>query len=145
MKPSTGIILAMLGLVLYNLFKGSKMIIAIAIIFILASIYKIYKSYKSTKSITYDSMAYIICILAGIIIILYEENYNNISHSLFIPISVCVLTIFFIIIGFLNVRKSGDKQKNKAYNSIRYNYNSISIIIYSNDYYVVIDKIFKFK
>ncbi|WP_346886920.1 hypothetical protein [Clostridium sp. UBA1056] len=113
MKPSTGIILAMLGLVLYNLFKGSKVIIAIAIIFILASIYKIYKSYKSTKSITYDSMAYIVCILAGIIIILYEENYNNISHSLFIPISVCVFTIFFIIIGFLNVRKSGDKQKIK--------------------------------
>jgi hypothetical protein len=113
MKPSTGIILAMLGLVLYNLFKGSKVIIAIAIIFILASIYKIYKSYKSTKSITYDSMAYIICILAGIIIIFYEENYNNISHSLFIPISVCVLTIVFIIIGFLNVRKSGDKQKIK--------------------------------
>ena len=86
MKPSTGIILAMLGLVLYNLFKGLKVIIAIAIIFIIASIYKIYKSYKSTKSITYDSMAYIICILAGIIIILCEENYNNISHSLFIPI-----------------------------------------------------------
>lgn len=58
-------------------------------------------------------MAYIICILAGIIIILYEENYNNISHSLFIPISVCVLTIVFIIIGFSKVRKSGDKQKIK--------------------------------
>jgi peptidoglycan/LPS O-acetylase OafA/YrhL len=113
MKPSTGIILAMLGLVLYNLFKGSKVIIAIAIIFILASIYKIYKSYKSTKSITYDSMAYITCILVGVIIILYEENYNNISHSLFIPISICVLGITFIIIGFSKVRKSGDKQKIK--------------------------------
>ena len=113
MKPSTGIILVMLGSVLYNLFKGSKMIIAIAIIFILASIYKIYKSYKSTKSVTYDSMFYIIGILGAIVVILYEENYNNISHSLFIPISICVLTIAFIIIGFSKVRKSGDRQKIK--------------------------------
>lgn len=109
----TGIILAMLGFVLYKLLKGSNIIIIIIIIIMIVSIYQICKLYKISKILTYDSMSYMVGILMGVVAIFYELNFHNCKESYFIPISIFVLAVAFIIIGFLKVRKSGDKEKIK--------------------------------
>lgn len=117
MKTNTGIILVMLGLVLYNLFKGSKSIIALFIVLIIISIYevyKVYKVYKRTKRLTYDSMMYIVGILMLIVGIFYEGNYGNVSGSWFIPILMSVLIIVFIIITLLKGRKVVDRKSMKV-------------------------------
>jgi len=113
MKPSTGIILVMLGLVLYNLFKGTKAVIPLFIVLIVISIYEIYKVYKSNKKITYDSMMYILGILILIVGILYEGNCGKISDSLFTPISIAIFIIAFIIIALLKGRKVVDRKSMK--------------------------------
>ncbi|GAA0776142.1 hypothetical protein GCM10008908_28980 [Clostridium subterminale] len=110
MKTSSGIILVMLGLVLYNLFKDSKIIIALFIILIVISLYEICKLYKRSKSLTYDSMMYIVAILMLIIGIFYKGNYGNVSGSWFIPLSISVLIIAFIIILLIKGRKVVDRK-----------------------------------